>query len=1035
MKRLLFIFLLTLSGSAALLAQRVLTGKVTDQSTGEALIGVTVLVKNTSVGTITDADGNFRINAPNDARTLVLSYTGFESQELTLGASNVVDVNLVPGANTLAEAIVTGYGTQIKRTLTGNIAKIKAADIQDMPITSLDQSLQGKAAGVLVNAGSGKLGQGIRVNVRGQSSVSASNQPLYVIDGVPVTTDNLSLSGGATNPLADINPQDIESLEILKDASAAAIYGARGANGVVLITTKRGRVGNSKVTFGTFFGNAKPTRQVEFLNTEQYVQLYRQAAANSDRLDGLDPKDPDSSTSYMENFFKDQSLGTFGTGNQVSTNWGALAYQDAPMRQHDLSVSGGDAKTQFYVSGQLLDQQGIILGNALNRITGRANLDHQVYKRLKIGVNINQSRTLNERISGDRQFDNPVQMVALPPMTPQNDPETGLPVGTPPGDISIPVYYNPIINIGNAYYNTTVNRNISTAYGQLNLLDGLTFRSELGVDLLNQFEEQYYNSKTQRNFGAPGGLGRRRQTNVENLNTNNYFNYNKNLWSEILNLDATAGMSFQRSQLKRSYTEGRDFPSDAYRMLVSAARKTDGSSSQSDFSFLSYFARTNLRFYDRYIVGLSARVDGSSRFGANNRYGFFPAASAAWIITEENFLKDSKAISFLKLRGSWGRTGNADIILAGSQAGTIDNFPQLGLFAGDAAYGGLAGQRPSQLANPDLSWETTNQVDVGLDFGFLKNRISGEIDFYQKNTTGLLLNVNVPATTGFFTQARNVGALTNRGVEFVLNTNNTTGAFKWTTSLNFAANRNKITDLDGQIIEGGLSNMSRAVEGQPIGTYFTPEYAGVDASNGNALWYKNTKKDDGTFDRTTTNVYNQAQRVVAGSALPDWIGGVTNTFSYKGLELSVFFNGQFGNEINFYGVGRFSSANARFEDNQTVDQLKAWTKENPNTNVPEARLFYNNGAQPSSRFILDGSFVRLRTATLSYQVPKNVLSRAKLNGLRVYVTGQNLLTFTDYAGWDPEVNADDIVTNIAQGYDFYTAPQAKTIVGGFNITF
>jgi hypothetical protein len=298
-----------------------------------------------------------------------------------------------------------------------------------------------------------------------------------------------------------------------------------------------------------------------------------------------------------------------------------------------------------------------------------------------------------------------------------------------------------------------------------------------------------------------------------------------------------------------------------------------------------------------------------------------------------------------------------------------------------------------------------------------------------------LLNVNVPGTTGFAVQTRNVGKLTNKGVEFVLNTENLVGAFKWRTSINLAFNANKVTDLQGQIIEGGLSTMSRAVEGQPIGTFFTAEYAGVDPNNGDALWYKNTKNADGTVDRTTTNVYNQAQRVVVGKALPDWTGGVTNTFSYKGFDLSVFFNGQFGNEINFYGVGRFSSANGRFEDNQTVDQLNSWTTTNRNTNIPEARLFYNNGAQPSSRFIQDGSFVRLRTITLAYNLPKTLLQKANINSMRVFVTGQNLATFTKYTGWDPEVNADDIVTNVALGYDFYTAPQPRTITFGVNLGF
>jgi TonB-dependent starch-binding outer membrane protein SusC len=998
------------------------TGRVTSSDDNAGLPGVSVSVKGRTAGTQTDANGNYTLNVTSDA-TLVFSFIGFASVEEQVGNRSVINVNLKGDIRNLDEVVVTGYGQQIKRDLTGNIAKVRASEIQDQPVTTFDQALQGKAAGVQINSGSGKLGQGIQVRVRGQSSVSASNQPLYVIDGIPVSTENLSSSSAATNPLADINPQDIESVDILKDASAGAIYGARAANGVVLITTKKGRAGRTNITFGAQYGSSKPTRKLEFLNTEQYVSFYNRAAANSDRIDGLAASDPDSYTSYMKSFYETQGLGTYGTANQASTNWGDLAYQDAPFQQYDLNLNGGNEKTTFYLSGQLLDQKGILIGNALTRYAGRLNLDHQVSDRLRIGFKTGITRTLNQRLADDNSFSNPMQMVALPPMTPATDPTTGLPVGTPPGDLSIPVYYNPLVNVGNAYFNTTVYRNISNVYGQLQITKGLSFRTEFGLDVLNQQEEQYYNSKTQRNTSAPLGLGQNRYARIENYTTNNFFTYNT-LFGQS-NLDLTAGMSYQQSRQNTMFIEGRDFPSDAYRQIASAARKTDGSSSQTDYRFLSYFARANYKFADRYLLGLSARVDGSSRFGRESRYGFFPAVSAGWVLSEENFLKNSNAISFLKLRASYGQTGNAE----------IPNFPQLGLFTGDAAYGTLPGQRPSQLANPNLKWETTNQFDIGLDFGILNNRINGEIDYYDKQTTGLLLNVNVPGTTGFSTQFRNVGSLQNKGFEFVLNTENLTGAFRWTTSLNAATNQNRINNLQGQVIEGGINAMSRAVEGQPLGVFFTQEYAGVDPANGDALWYKNTTNADGTLDRTTTNTYSQAQRVVIGSPLPKWTGGITNTFSYKGFSLSVLFNGVFGNKLNFYGVGRYSSANGRFEDNQTVNQLAAWTAENPNTNVPEARLFFNNGAQSSSRFILDGSYVRLRTATLSYNLPKTLINRVKLNTVRLFVSGQNLLTFTKYAGWDPEVNADYIVSNIAQGYDFYTAPQARTITGGINIGF
>jgi len=998
------------------------TGKVTSTEDGSPLPGVSITVKGTTKGTTTNVDGSYRISVPTNS-VLQASFIGFTTLEQAVNNRSIVDFVLVSATQTLNEVVVTGYGSQIKRDLTGNIARIKGSDVADMPVTTFEQSIQGKAAGVQINQGTGKLAQGIQIRVRGQSSVSASNEPLYVIDGIPMTQGDLSVAGGATNPTVDINPQDIESIEILKDASAGAIYGARAANGVVLITTKKGKAGKTNVTFGMQYGKSKPTNILQFLNTKQYMDFYRVAAANSDKIDGYDASDPDSYTSYMESFFVTQSLGTLGTAKQADTDWASLAYQDAPSQQYDLSVSGGSEKTTVFMSGQFLDQTGILAGNAFNRLTGRLNLSHKVTDKLTVGMNMGITRSFNQRVSGDRQFDNPQQLVALPPMTPSTDPDTGLPVGSPPGDISIPVYYNALINLGNAYYNTTVHRNIGNAFGEYKFFKGLKFRTEVAIDLLNQQEEQYYNSKTQRNFGAPLGYGYNRFVRVENYNTNNYFVYDNVIGVHAF--DATAGMSFQNSLAKSVVAEGKDFPSDAYRMIASAARKTDASSSETNYNFLSYFARVNYKFNEKYLIGLSARADASSRFGKDNRYGFFPAVSAGWILSEENFLKNIEAISFLKLRASWGKTGNAEIA----------NFGHLGLFAGGAGYGTLPGQAPAQLANPDLSWETTQQIDIGLDFGLLKNRINGEIDYYEKNTTGLLLNVNVPGTTGFATQLKNVGSLTNKGFEFVLNTDNLVGQFKWKTSFNASTNANKITNLQGQVIEGGLSNMSRAVEGEPLGVFYTVEYAGVDKANGDALFYKNTKNADGSLSRETTNVYSQAQRVVVGSPLPKWIGGITNTFSYKGIELSVFFNGVFGNKLNFYGVGRFSSANGRYEDNQTVNQLDAWTPQNTDTKVPQARLFFNNGAQASSRFIEDGSFVRLRNVTLAYNLPKSLLSKVKISNVRLYVTGQNLLTFTKYSGWDPEVNADDVVSNIALGYDFYTTPQAKVIMGGLNISF
>ncbi|WP_028668533.1 SusC/RagA family TonB-linked outer membrane protein [Runella zeae] len=1017
-----------MSGLALRAQDTVVTGKVTTAEDGVGMPGVSISVKGTTRGANTDAEGNYRVSVPNNA-TLVFSFVGFTSIEEKVGARSVINVQLSVDTKTLSEIVVTGYGSQIKRDLTGNIAQVKSKDIENMPTPSVDAALQGKAAGVFVNSGSGKLGQGITVRVRGNSSISASSQPLYVVDGIPVTSGDQSNYGGETNPLADINPNDIESIEILKDASAAAIYGARAANGVVLISTKRGKAGKTNISFNYQAGVAQATRRLPFLNTEQYEKFYRQAAGYVDELDGLSPEDPSSNTQYLfgpDGFLEYYSYGTYGTPKQTDNNWQEKAFQKGPMQQIDLQLSGGNEKTKFFMSGQYLSQTGTIIGNKLERISGRLNVDHQATNWLNVGLMMSLARTDNWRLPDDNAFSNPLQMAALTPFTPFIDPNTNLPAGAPPGDVNIPLYYNPILSIDYADFVQTSYRNLTNTYAQVNLLPGLKFRSEWGLDLLNMNEEAYFQSQTVRNQSrASNGIGANYGTFVTNYNANNFFNYLKDFGRH--SIDATLGMSYQQSQTKRNYVEGTQFPSDSYRKIASAAVKSDGTSTETNYRFLSYFTRVNYRFNDRYLLGASARVEGSSRFGKNSRYGFFPSVSAGWVISEENFLKNNNLISFLKLRASYGLTGNAE----------IGDFPQLGLFQGDAGYVGAPGQRPSQIANPDLKWESSRQVDIGIDFGILNNRINGEIDYYVKKTTDLLLEVNVPGTTGFARQFKNVGALENKGLEFVLNTQNTVGKFKWNTSFNIATNANKVTDVQGQIIEGGVRNMNRVMEGQPIGVFFTREYAGVDPNNGDALFYKNTKNPDGSIDRSTvTNSgYNSTERVVVGNPNPKFIGGITNTLSYGGIDFSIFFNGVAGNDVNFYGVGQYSSANGIYEDNQTTDQLNAWTPENRNTDVPQARYLITNGSQPSSRYIFDGSYLRLRTLSLGYTIPKNLTQRLKIDRVRVYFSAMNLATFTKYKGWDPEVNSDTFTSNFAQGNDFYTPPQPRTILFGVNIGF
>ena len=1014
--------------SFAFAQSKVISGKVTS-GIADPIPGVSVFVKG-SPGTITqsDAAGNYKLSVPNDAKTLVFSFIGYTTLETPINGTSI-NANLKEENTTLSDVVVVGYGTQSKRDVTGSVASVKSKDLENLPVTSFEQALQGKAAGVQISAQNGKLGQGITVRVRGAASVTAGSEPLYIVDGIPITSGNFSGTSAPTSALADLNTNDIESIEVLKDASASAIYGARASNGVVLITTKQGKTGKTLIQFNALGGISTPSNHRDFLNAEQYVQLIRRAGIGRAKDDFANTTDYATLQDALDDYSSivEGRLNRYSAGNndyqtyQVNTNWERESFQDNPItQQYDLNLTGGNEKTKFYMGGQALDQKGIIVGNSYKRYSGRLNLTNKVTDFLEVGINLNFANSINNRLSNDNAFSSPLQSVALSPITPFIDPRSGLISGTLPGAASnYPVYYNPFIGIENAAYKATVYRTIGKAFANVNIAKGLKFSTDFSVDNLNQNEESYYGSLTFRNTGTSNGDGQNISTFVINTNTNNFFSYNTSIGKS--SFDAILGTSYQKSTTKFSTLEGQDFPSDAYIKLGSAATKVVATSNESAFSFLSYFFRANYKYNERYLVGFSVRADGSSRFGENQRYGYFPAGSLAWIASEEDFLKQNEIFSLLKLRASYGLTGNAE----------IGNYAARGLFSGTGAYGGLAGQIPSRIANPDLTWERTKQLDLGLDFGIFKNRISGTFDFYQKNTTDLLLNVPIPQTTGFGTITQNLGKLKNTGFELGINSENFVGQFKWSTAITAAINNNKITDLGGQILNS--NEINAAVAGQPIGVFYLPEYAGVNPVNGDALYYKNTTLADGNVDRTTTKNINEAQRIFAGNPNPKYTFGFNNTFSFKDFDLSIFFQGVSGNKI-FNAGGQYMSANgSNGYDNQTADQMAYWDKAGDITSIPEPRLGLGNGVGNSTRYISDGNYVRLKTLTLGYTFPTAVVTKIKLSKLRLYATAQNLATLTGYKGWDPEVNADYQSTNINQGVDFYSAPQPRVISLGINI--
>jgi TonB-dependent starch-binding outer membrane protein SusC len=1015
MKRFFTVLCVLMGALTISFAQRAITGNIKDVA-GEPLIGANIIVQGTSIGAISDLDGNFELSVPNDATILVASYTGYTSKEVALGTSNVISIILEAG-QLLDEIVVVGYGTQIKSRLTGNIAKVSGADIQNAPVVSLEGALQGKAAGVFIEATNGKAGGASRMRIRGASSINASNQPLYVIDGLPMSTESLNSLGGATNPIADINPNDIESIEILKDASAAAIYGSRGANGVVIITTKKGGKDGSKINFNVQYGSSNPTRLREFMNTEEFLSHFREAAANSDAIE------EDGWAAFVESRFLRYSGhagervdGQFrfkADEGTIDTDWQREAFKTAPTLMADISATGGSETLKYFASASYNNQDGIIVGNNFERFSGRLNVDSKLNSWIDLGLNMSLSRSFIGQVTADNAFSTPIQLVALAPITPIRNKEGAL------YDTPVSTYYNGLIDVEDALRNLVNNRTIANGVLSFKLTEGLKWRNELGFDLFNLKENGYWTPRTETGRST-NGSGFANYGETQNIVGKSYLTYDKTFGK--LGLNAVAGTELQKTDIDRADVTGVEFPTEDLKTIASAAEIQGGTSTFSNFSFVSYFSRFNFDYLGKYLFTIAGRVDGSSRFGENNRYGFFPATSVGYLLSEESFLKDSELISFLKLRASYGRTGNA----------AISNFGHLGLY-GSGTYNNQPGLRPTQIANPDLQWEKTDQIDVGIDFGFLNNRISGEIDYYNKNTSDLLLQVPVPGTSGFSTQLRNIGAVRNRGVEFVLNTNNVTGKFTWNTSFNVAFNRNVVTNLgDQDLIDEGSSRFMNVVKvGEQLGAFYGAEYAGVDPQNGDAIWYKNTEENP----RETTNDYNEAEFVVLGNPTPDWIGGLTNTFSYQGIDLGFTFQGVLGNQIHLTGDA-FMACNGCWFDNQTKDQLNSWKKPGDITQVPQARLGYSNGDQArSSRYISDGTYLRLRNLSVGYTIPKSVLSKVNIDKIRVYLQGQNLLTFTDYIGWDPEVSADFAVSNIRSGIDFYSAPQPKTVTFGLNVTF
>ncbi|WP_378177251.1 SusC/RagA family TonB-linked outer membrane protein [Aquimarina sp. SS2-1] len=980
---------------------KTITGTVVDAS-GIPLPGTNIVVKNTNNGVQTDFDGNYSIEA-NSGDTLVFSYVGFETQEVIVSGSSVINVTLKDNVEGLDQVVLIGYGSSSKKQITSSISSIRANDIVDINTPSIQSLMTSKVTGVQITQLSGRVESGIKVRIRGIATVGASQEPLYVLDGVPLINDDESINNSPINPLIGLNPNDIDSIDFLKDASAAAIYGARGTNGVIIITTKKGKAGNTKVTLNTASGWNFATNKREFLNAEQYVEFYTEAAQNS----GI-------SLSEIETKFDQLSLGRDWRNNEVDTDWQDLALVEGITQDIDLSASGGSEKIKYFVSTSYNKTEGIILGNELDRYTLRGKVDADITEKSTVGVNINLSKVTIDRLSNDNAFVSPLQSIAQSPLTPAL-----LEDGTANVDGNSTLFQNFLGQEQTGRFVTDIWRTTANIYGDFYINDYLQLKSEIGYDANNQNAERFSGSLTE--FASAGGVGTVSNAITERYILTNYLSY-KRTFGENVDFSATLGGSFEETNRKSQFTIGQGFPSDDLQTLDNAVLITNGGSNKTKYNFLSYFARSRFSIAEKYLFNLSIRRDGSSRFGQDSQFGWFPAASAAWIVSNERFLSNSNFLNKLKLRGSWGVTGNAE----------IGDFASKDLY-GVTTYDERLGVSPIQLGDDELRWERTTQYDLGVDFGLFNNVISGEFDYYNKTTNDLLFNQPLPGTSGFTSVVRNIGEIVNTGFEVNLTARIISKpSLTWNVGALFTKNKNEVTDLpSGDIIDG--VNIIR--KGEAISSFYLYEYAGVDPANGDALFYTNTTSPDGSLDKTITNSVSKANKIVTGDPFPDYQIGFTNTLKAKGFDFQFTFQGEFGASI-FDQAGKFSSGNGKFFDNQTLDQLDRWQNPGDITNVPQARLNQDNGQADSTRYLDEADFIRLRNITLGYTINPTYSKKFYMEKVRFYFSGLNLFTITDYEGYDPESTADfNGNSGVRTGISFYSAPPAKTYTLGINIEF
>ena len=1002
-------------------AQNLITGRVTDAKTGEPLIGASVIVKTDKLGVVTDVNGKFSLTTKKALPlTLHLDFVGYRGLDVDVyDNAEPIEIQLQENYRFTDEVVVIGYGQQKRSDLTGSVSAISADQIQKVAVSSFDNALAGTTPGLQATPTSGQPGGGVSIRIRGASSIQGGNEPLYVIDGFPVYNSSISAgvaTGANTDPLSAINPGDIESITVLKDASATAIYGSRGANGVVIITTKQGKAGKASVTYDGSIGVQSIRKKIDVLNAREFASLRNDALYDTNPQKGR----------YQ--YMTQEEIDALGEG----TDWQDAAFRTALTTNHQLTISGGNEKTRYSISGNYYNQEGIIINTDFQRYSGRVNLDSKISSKFKVGLNLTASRTDSNILPTGTNPNNGSNMnmihaLLMMPATATIYDEDGSFTVRNPFETAVS---NPIAVLKEGTNTNRTTKLLGTTFGEYEFIKDLKLKVLLGVDYNDVRQNSYVPSTTYE--GAPvkghASIGDREVNSWLNENTLTYHT----TWNKRHNIDFLLGFTQQETVSDIVRAGSSEYLSDdlTYHSLQNGAVTDTPYSNTSKHSMISYLSRINYDYDQRHYISLSLRRDGSSRFGKDRKWGTFPSAGYSWFLSNEPFFKSAREkVSTLKLRASYGVTGNQE----------IGNYQSLSTLSNTVYLFGdklVNGSTPNRISNDELGWETTHQFDAGFDLGLFNDRVNISFDYYYKKTTDLLMDVEIPYTTGYSTSLQNYGSISNKGFEFTFSSKNFIGEFKWNTSANISFNRNKVLSIGGESDYYVSGNYIVKI-GEPLGTFYGAIIDGVlqkgeeeakGAYTGNG---KNAKAGDRLFKDINDDgkFTTAADKAIIGNFQPDFIFGITNNFEYKGFDLSFFLQGTVGNDILNNVRSELGVYNGQI--NAEGDARYRWTEEQPSLTIPRAKQ--DPAPVFSNLYVEDGSFLRLKNLTLGYTLPTKWVRSLGFSRLRLYASGTNLLTWTGYTGYDPEVTSSN--NTVDAGLDNGKYPVPRTYNFGVSIQF